>query len=129
MCEAATLEAPPPAERRVPSPPLQAAPLAVDDPCFHPGYQAAKNYSALYDSPCVSARRPGNAPVNFTHRGAGNFSRCQKILSSIFNFSSCTSSRCSFNGVFQPPLQGTFGVRSQHLTPQTMLLTQADPPP
>lgn len=91
----------------------QAAPLRVEDPCFHHGYEASKDYSDMYDSPCVSARMPQKAPVSFTHRGAGNFTQCQKILRSIFNFSTCTYSSCSFNGVFQPHLQGTFGVRNQ----------------
>lgn len=85
----------------------------VEDPCFHPGYEASKNYSAVYDSPCVSKRLPQQAPVSFTHRGTGSFAQCQKIIKSIFNFSSCSYSRCSFNGVFQPPLQGNFGVKCQ----------------
>lgn len=91
----------------------QAAPLTVEDPCFHPGYQDPKNYSAVYGSPCVSARLPPSAPVSFSHRGTGNFAQCQKMVRSIFNFSSCSYSRCSFNGVFQPRLQGKFGVKEQ----------------
>lgn len=83
----------------------------MEDPCFNPGYEASKNYSLVYDSPCVSKRLPHKAPISFTHRGAGNFTQCQKIIKNIFNFSSCSYSRCSFNGVFQPLLQGKFGVK------------------
>lgn len=86
----------------------------VEDPCFHPGYQGSTNYSAVYDSPCVAERRPPQAPVMFTHRGTGNFTQCQKVLRSIFSFSSCRYSSCSFNGVFQPLLQGEFGVMQQN---------------
>lgn len=95
------------------------------DPCFHPGYEAVQNYSAVYASPCVSGRRPRGAPVSFAHRGTGSFAGCQKVLRSIFNFSSCSYSRCSFNGVFQPPLQGQFGVRQPYLAPTR---PAADPP-
>lgn len=86
----------------------------VDDPCFHRGYQASNNYSSVYDSPCVWERAPQKGPGSFTHRGTGNFSGCQKVLRNIFNFSSCSFSSCSFNGVFQPRLQGQFGVRQQN---------------
>uniref|UniRef100_H3CB79 Ectonucleoside triphosphate diphosphohydrolase 1 n=1 Tax=Tetraodon nigroviridis TaxID=99883 RepID=H3CB79_TETNG len=92
----------------------QDAPVTLLDPCFHPGYEASKDYSAVYDSPCVSSRRPQGAPLNFTHKGAGNFAQCQKVIRSIFNSSSCSHSRCSFNGVFQPPLQGKFGAFSAY---------------
>lgn len=82
----------------------------MEDPCFHPGYEAPRNYSDVYNSPCVSRRLPQRAPASFTHRGAGNFSQCQKMVRNLLNVSSCSYSRCSFNGVFQPLLQGKFGV-------------------
>lgn len=92
----------------------QSGTTKVLDPCFHPGYNETKGYSALYDSPCVSSRKPQGAPSTFDHTGKGNFQECQKVIRSLFNFSSCTYSRCSFNGVFQPDLQGPFGAFSAY---------------
>uniref|UniRef100_A0A3P8VJD1 Ectonucleoside triphosphate diphosphohydrolase 1 n=1 Tax=Cynoglossus semilaevis TaxID=244447 RepID=A0A3P8VJD1_CYNSE len=81
----------------------------IADPCFHPGYNETKKYSDLYDSPCVSDRKPQQAPSNFTHTGIGNFQQCQEVVKKIFNFSRCEYSQCSFNGVFQPTVQGKYG--------------------
>ncbi|TWW53538.1 Ectonucleoside triphosphate diphosphohydrolase 1 [Takifugu flavidus] len=92
----------------------QSGPPTILDPCFHPGYEAPRDYSSLYASPCVSGRAPQDAPVSFMHRGTGNFFQCQKIVRSIFSSSSCKYSQCSFNGVFQPLLQGKFGAFSAY---------------
>uniref|UniRef100_A0A3Q1GSE4 Ectonucleoside triphosphate diphosphohydrolase 1 n=1 Tax=Acanthochromis polyacanthus TaxID=80966 RepID=A0A3Q1GSE4_9TELE len=92
----------------------QSGPRTILDPCFHPGYTEIKNYSVLYDSPCVSGRKPQGAPENFTLRGNGSFGQCQEIVKSVFNFTSCKYSQCSFNGVFQPLLQGPFGAFSAY---------------
>ncbi|XP_056222554.1 ectonucleoside triphosphate diphosphohydrolase 1 isoform X2 [Seriola aureovittata] len=92
----------------------QSGPGTILDPCFHPGYNETKNYSVLYDSPCVSDRKPQGAPATFTHLGKGNFSQCLDVVKSIFNFTYCRYSQCSFNGVFQPLLQGPFGAFSAY---------------
>ncbi|XP_035517017.1 ectonucleoside triphosphate diphosphohydrolase 1 [Morone saxatilis] len=92
----------------------QTGPESILDPCFHPGYNATKNYSVLYDSPCVSNRKPQRAPVTFTHKGKGNFLECQNVVKSVFNFTHCNYNQCSFNGVFQPLLQGPFGAFSAY---------------
>ncbi|CAI5658588.1 ectonucleoside triphosphate diphosphohydrolase 1 isoform X1 [Oreochromis niloticus] len=92
----------------------QSGATTVLDPCFHSGYNETKNYSVLYDSPCVSGRKPQEAPEKFDHIGKGNFQECQKAVKSVFNFTFCKHSRCSFNGVFQPPLQGPFGAFSAY---------------
>ncbi|XP_034050667.1 ectonucleoside triphosphate diphosphohydrolase 1 isoform X2 [Thalassophryne amazonica] len=86
----------------------QAGPRTVSDPCFHPGYNRTLNYSVVYDSPCVSNRKPPQAPETFIHTGKGNFQECQKVIRHVFNFTHCKYSQCSFNGVFQPLLQGPF---------------------
>lgn len=93
----------------------QAGPAAVSDPCFHPGYNVTKNYTTtIYDSPCVSNRKPQAAPATYTHTGIGNFQQCQDVVKSVFNFTECKYSRCSFNGVFQPRLQGPYGAFSAY---------------
>ncbi|XP_060950714.1 ectonucleoside triphosphate diphosphohydrolase 1 [Limanda limanda] len=92
----------------------KSGPGTILDPCFHPGYTDTKNYSVLYDSPCVSDRKPQGAPATFNHTGKGNFSLCQEVVKRIFNFTECKYSQCSFNEVFQPRLQGPFGAFSAY---------------
>ncbi|XP_051926813.1 ectonucleoside triphosphate diphosphohydrolase 1 [Hippocampus zosterae] len=92
----------------------QSGPPAIKDPCFHPEYVETKEYSKLYDSPCVSDRKPQGAPAFFQHTGIGNFQQCQDVVRSLFNFSQCKYSQCSLNGVYQPPLQGAFGAFSAY---------------
>ncbi|XP_034425872.1 ectonucleoside triphosphate diphosphohydrolase 1 isoform X2 [Hippoglossus hippoglossus] len=92
----------------------KSGPGTILDPCFHPGYTDTKNYSVLYDSPCVSDRKPQEAPATFNHTGKGDFSLCQDIVKRIFNFTQCKYSQCSFNEVFQPRLQGPFGAFSAY---------------
>ncbi|XP_074519584.1 ectonucleoside triphosphate diphosphohydrolase 1 isoform X2 [Halichoeres trimaculatus] len=92
----------------------QSGPNSISDPCFNPGYNMTRNYSALYDSPCVSDRKPQGAPQTFTHLGTGKFQKCQAVVKNIFNFTHCRYSQCSFNGVFQPLLQGSFGAFSAY---------------
>ncbi|XP_061563732.1 ectonucleoside triphosphate diphosphohydrolase 1 isoform X1 [Cololabis saira] len=92
----------------------QSGQATISDPCFHTDFSETKNYTDVFDSPCVSERKPEGTPTNFTHRGEGNFQQCQEVVKHIFNFTSCKYSQCSFNGVFQPPLQGTFGAFSAY---------------
>ncbi|XP_072312119.1 ectonucleoside triphosphate diphosphohydrolase 1 isoform X2 [Eucyclogobius newberryi] len=92
----------------------QSAPGSILDPCFHSGYSDTKNYTVLYDSPCVSEREPALAPATFTHQGKGDFYRCQDVVKSVFDVSECKYRQCSFNGVFQPTLQGSFGAFSAY---------------
>ncbi|KAK2820547.1 hypothetical protein Q5P01_023506 [Channa striata] len=89
-------------------------PVIISDPCFHKGYTKIKNYADLYDSPCVSHRKPQGAPATFNHTGTGNFQQCQEQIKRIFNFTYCKYSRCSFNGIFQPLVQGPFGAFSAY---------------
>ncbi|KAM9837455.1 ectonucleoside triphosphate diphosphohydrolase 1 isoform 2-T2 [Aulostomus maculatus] len=93
---------------------VKSGPGTVEDPCFHPGYKETKNYSVLFDSPCVSKLKPSRAPATYTHIGQGNFQQCQEIVRSVFDTNNCKYSSCSFNGVFQPLLQGQFGAFSAY---------------
>ncbi|KAG7507460.1 ectonucleoside triphosphate diphosphohydrolase 1 isoform X2 [Solea senegalensis] len=89
-------------------------PGSILDPCFHRGYTDTKNYSVLYDSPCVSKMKPQNATPTFTHKGGGDFLQCQDVIKRIFNFTHCKYNQCSFNGIFQPFLQGQYGAFSAY---------------
>ncbi|XP_029465918.1 ectonucleoside triphosphate diphosphohydrolase 1 isoform X2 [Rhinatrema bivittatum] len=83
----------------------------LQDPCFNPGY--IRNMSAidLYGSPCTAQHKVlPSEPILIT--GTGDYETCQQNIQGIFNRTHCTYSRCSFNGVFQPQLQGDFGAFS-----------------
>ncbi|KAG9338356.1 hypothetical protein JZ751_025915, partial [Albula glossodonta] len=84
----------------------------LSDPCFHPGYRQEKSVDRVFGSPCVSTSLPRPTYANFTLNGTGNAALCQSNVKRIFNFSHCTWGRCSFNGVFQPPVEGKFGAFS-----------------
>lgn len=92
----------------------QSGPGSIADPCFHSGYSEVKNYSVLYDSPCVSSRKPSPLPSTYLHTGRGSFHQCQEVVKRVFDFSQCKYSQCSFNGIFQPTLQGPFGAFSAY---------------
>ncbi|XP_061911346.1 ectonucleoside triphosphate diphosphohydrolase 1 isoform X2 [Entelurus aequoreus] len=92
----------------------QAGPQALLDPCMHPGYNKTEDYSSLYDSPCVSDRKPQGAPARFQHSGSGNFQQCQDVVRNLLDSSQCKHSQCSFNGVYQPTLEGMFGAFSAY---------------
>uniref|UniRef100_S4RD95 Ectonucleoside triphosphate diphosphohydrolase 2 n=1 Tax=Petromyzon marinus TaxID=7757 RepID=S4RD95_PETMA len=82
----------------------------VDNPCYPTLYSVAYNLSFIYDSPCTSDARPANYDPNqsVTFRGTANPAECSNTISSIFNFSACSSPNCTFDGVWQPPVRGQF---------------------
>lgn len=101
---------------------------AVSDPCFHPGYKVTKEYSALRNSPCVSNIKLNKSNTSsFTHIGTGSLSKCQDVVRNIFDFGQCAFSSCSFNGVYQPPLKGTFGAFSAFYFVMNFLNLTSDP--
>jgi len=70
-------------------------PDEVDFPCFLSGY----NETFFLDA-------DGN---NHTMVGTGNFDLCSQYQVEIMNVDAeCKYSSCSFNGVYQPPLEGDF---------------------
>ncbi|MBN3316268.1 ENTP1 diphosphohydrolase, partial [Atractosteus spatula] len=77
------------------------------NPCFNKGYTKNMSLSNIYSSPCVSTRRNIS---HFFHRGTGNATQCQESIRKIFNFTGCRWPSCSFNGIYQPQLQGSFGI-------------------
>uniref|UniRef100_S4RR44 Uncharacterized protein n=1 Tax=Petromyzon marinus TaxID=7757 RepID=S4RR44_PETMA len=82
----------------------------VNNPCYPTLYSVAYNLSFIYDSPCTSDARPANYDPNqsVTFRGTANPAECSNTISSIFNFSACSSPNCTFDGVWQPPVRGHF---------------------
>ncbi|GAB5580288.1 ectonucleoside triphosphate diphosphohydrolase 8 isoform X3 [Prionailurus iriomotensis] len=64
----------------------------------------------VYESPCTVAQRPQtlNSSTRVSLAGSSDPALCRGLILGLFNFSSCHFSRCSFNGIFQPPVAGNF---------------------
>lgn len=68
--------------------------------------------SAIYETPCTKKPQNYTPDQELFMVGSGNSDICKKLVKSIFDFKSCYSPRCSFNGVEQPPVSGDFMVIS-----------------
>ncbi|KAM5330728.1 ectonucleoside triphosphate diphosphohydrolase 2 [Glossophaga mutica] len=79
-------------------------------PCWPRGYSRQVLLQDVYGSPCTAALRPqafsSSSRVNV--EGTSHPALCRGLVQGLFNFSSCPFSRCSFNGIFQPPVAGDF---------------------
>ncbi|XP_056627541.1 ectonucleoside triphosphate diphosphohydrolase 1 [Triplophysa dalaica] len=82
----------------------------LSDPCFHPGYSSSKKYMDVFDTPCIKEKRTSSK--DFVHVGVGDWVECQNSVRKVFNASHCGYSTCSFDGVFQPSVEGKFGAFS-----------------
>ncbi|XP_064892301.1 ectonucleoside triphosphate diphosphohydrolase 2 isoform X1 [Columba livia] len=81
----------------------------VPHPCWPTGYQKSLSLSSVYDSPCTEKERPGLAlDTTVTVTGTGNGSLCALLVSKLFDFTTCSFSQCSFDGIFQPEVSGNF---------------------
>lgn len=94
----------------------------IEHPCLPVGFNQTETYNTIFDSPCVSGsagQESFGSPIiiqdnieldqNLTFVGEGNQTQCDSLLkSSLFNFTNCPYSTCSFNGVYQPKISGTF---------------------
>uniref|UniRef100_A0A2K6QYH7 Ectonucleoside triphosphate diphosphohydrolase 2 n=1 Tax=Rhinopithecus roxellana TaxID=61622 RepID=A0A2K6QYH7_RHIRO len=79
-------------------------------PCWPRGFSTHVLLGDVYQSPCTMAQRPQtfNSSASVSLSGSSDPHLCQDLVSGLFSFSSCPFSRCSFNGVFQPPVAGNF---------------------
>ncbi|XP_056124786.1 ectonucleoside triphosphate diphosphohydrolase 1 isoform X1 [Rhinichthys klamathensis goyatoka] len=85
-------------------------PIELRDPCFNPGYNSTKTVQSVFNTPCMKAVNISNG--NISHVGLGDWSQCQESIRKVFNTSRCAYSKCSFNEVFQPSVDGKFGAFS-----------------
>nr|XP_055186880.1 ectonucleoside triphosphate diphosphohydrolase 8 isoform X3 [Nyctereutes procyonoides] len=92
---------------------VQASPgPVVCHPCYHRGYRAMLSLATLYESPCVHTLPPQHGAGNLTVEGTGSPTACVSAIQGLFNFSSCEGrGHCTFDGVYQPPVQGQFYAR------------------
>ncbi|XP_034520752.1 ectonucleoside triphosphate diphosphohydrolase 2 isoform X2 [Ailuropoda melanoleuca] len=79
-------------------------------PCWPRGYSNQVLLGDVYESPCTAAQRPQafNSSTRVSLSGTSDPALCRSLIMGLFNFSSCRFSRCSFNGIFQPPVAGNF---------------------
>ncbi|XP_025021737.1 ectonucleoside triphosphate diphosphohydrolase 2 [Python bivittatus] len=84
--------------------------LRVSNPCWPQGFKRSFPMESVYGSPCASPEKPTNyfpkAMVNMS--GSGDAAQCLLHAESLFQFTDCPYSRCSFDRVFQPPIEGNF---------------------
>ena len=86
--------------------------VSVTNPCFPSGYEAHFTSEYLWLGPCSPKPKSTVFPVNnktvYTFSGNSSHSECQMQIDLLFNETECQHGPCSFNGVYQPKLQGKF---------------------
>ncbi|XP_033474776.2 ectonucleoside triphosphate diphosphohydrolase 2-like isoform X2 [Epinephelus lanceolatus] len=82
---------------------------------YHPCYPQQFNISIklgedVFDSPCTKSYRPAqfNPQMTVSVVGTGDYQNCLDNVTKMFSFDSCSYSKCSFDGVFQPSMSGNF---------------------
>nr|XP_056706113.1 ectonucleoside triphosphate diphosphohydrolase 1 [Euleptes europaea] len=82
------------------------------DPCFNPGYKRTVKVSDLLTNPCIAGSLPSLSFSQIEIEGTGLYEDCQSSIQKIFNLTYCPYSKCSFNGIFLPPVKGEFAAFS-----------------
>lgn len=78
-------------------------------PCYPAGHSRTVSLSSIFNSPCTSASRPAaDHQAELTVQGTGHYQQCMGNVTQLFSFDTCSFSRCSFDGVFQPNVTGSF---------------------
>ncbi|XP_051278289.1 ectonucleoside triphosphate diphosphohydrolase 2 [Dicentrarchus labrax] len=83
----------------------------VSHPCYPQQFNMSiKLGEDVFDSPCTKSYRPAkfNPQMSVLVVGTGEYQNCLKNVVEMFSFKDCNYSRCSFDGVFQPPVKGSF---------------------
>ncbi|XP_074967913.1 ectonucleoside triphosphate diphosphohydrolase 8-like [Phalacrocorax aristotelis] len=83
----------------------------VDHPCYPKDYNETISLSSFRTSPCTnqSDSRLSLGVGNVTLQGRGNASECLAAIRKLFNFSACGQRQdCTFDGIYQPPVNGQF---------------------
>uniref|UniRef100_A0A3Q0T5G1 Ectonucleoside triphosphate diphosphohydrolase 3 n=1 Tax=Amphilophus citrinellus TaxID=61819 RepID=A0A3Q0T5G1_AMPCI len=83
-------------------------PQNIINPCYPEGFNITLKASSIYDTECTKKPKNYNSSQEFTLFGVADSDSCGKVVKSIFDFKTCSSSQCSFNGVEQPPVAGDF---------------------
>ncbi|XP_056288466.1 ectonucleoside triphosphate diphosphohydrolase 2 isoform X1 [Pseudoliparis swirei] len=83
---------------------------SVTHPCYPAGHNRTLQLTSVFNSPCTAQYKPSSPDpqATLTVHGSGHYERCLGNVSQIFSFQRCPYSRCSFDGVFQPNVSGSF---------------------
>ncbi|KAM7382605.1 hypothetical protein PAMP_002329 [Pampus punctatissimus] len=98
------------AEKRVMDKVVQESsdPAHIVNPCYPKGFNTTMKYSFIYNTECTEKPKNYNPDQEVFMVGAGDSDKCGSIVKSLFDFSTCSSAQCSFNGVEQPPVTGDY---------------------
>ncbi|XP_078717426.1 ectonucleoside triphosphate diphosphohydrolase 8-like [Lampetra fluviatilis] len=105
------------------------------NPCYNKGYRRSVRLADLYGGGCSRAPHlgggtwdPAGNTTTVTLVGTSDATRCLRAVRRIFNFSACANNtECSFNGVYQPPVDGGFmAFAGFYFTMQSLNLTHGD---
>ncbi|EMP28357.1 Ectonucleoside triphosphate diphosphohydrolase 8, partial [Chelonia mydas] len=83
----------------------------VNHPCYPEGYQETTKAASIHSIPCTASHllTLSQASWNATLVGTGNATECRMAIKQIFNFTACGQSQsCTFDGIYQPPVNGEF---------------------
>ncbi|XP_025769443.1 ectonucleoside triphosphate diphosphohydrolase 3 [Puma concolor] len=81
------------------------------NPCYPRNYLTTFTGGYIFDSLCTADLRPVsyNPDDIITVGGTGDPSLCREKVASLFDFTACRDQEaCSFDGVYQPKVKGTF---------------------
>ena len=88
----------------------------ISNPCYPQGYSTAFTLGHVFGSLCTEKQRPEsyNSSKSVTFMGTGDPRLCREKVASVFDFNACQEQdACSFDGIYQPKVQGPFVVRGQ----------------
>lgn len=85
----------------------------VINPCYPSNFNISITASSVYDTECTKKPENYNPKQEYFMVGSGDSDKCESLVKSLFDFKTCTSPQCSFNGVEQPPVTGNFLVKAQ----------------
>ncbi|CAO2633175.1 Ectonucleoside triphosphate diphosphohydrolase 3, partial [Lemmus lemmus] len=86
----------------------------ISNPCYPRGYSTSFDLGHVFGSLCTEKQRPDsyNPYDTVTFRGTGDPWLCREKVASVFDFKACQEQdACSFDGIYQPKVQGPFVVR------------------
>lgn len=86
-------------------------PFYISNPCYPEGFNTTIKASSIYDTKCTKTPRNYNPNKEFLIVGGGSSDECERVVKSLFDFRTCLSSHCSFNGIEMPPVDGEFLVK------------------
>ncbi|NP_001004643.1 ectonucleoside triphosphate diphosphohydrolase 2a.1 [Danio rerio] len=87
---------------------IQGSDTSIIHPCYPADYSSSIKLSSVFGTPCVEKQTSYNPDGELQIKGTGNYNQCLGNVSQLFSFSSCSYSKCSFDGVFQPNITGNF---------------------